>query len=496
VPRRRVPTGRLRRRLTVAFVLVAAISAGALATGSYALVRRARLDDSLERARDEAVRDVRLSTGFEILGASGPTPATFDVGSLLDAYENKGVHAIFQAAGQHKASNPDFAPAIPESLAQLVRDGRLAYQRVRSGVHHYLIVGSRIPGSTAELYFLFPEDGIFRDLAQLRNVLVAGWVIVVIVATVIGRALAQRTLEPVGRASQAARSMAEGLLATRLPVEGEDEFGQWAASFNEMAEALEGKIAALSEAEARERRFTSDVAHELRTPLSALVGEASLLRDHVSEMPEQARRPAELLIQDVARLRRLVEELMEISRLDAGRESVQPDAVDVPELVRAVVRSRGWHGSVRVQGEGVTARTDPRRLERVVANLIGNAIEHGGSDVQARVSGDARKVQVEVVDRGPGISPEHLPHLFERFYKADPARSGKGSGLGLAIALENARLLGGDIEAWSEPGMGTRFRLVLPASVRPVTEPLRLGEANVSRGVEHGTHPDSEGEPR
>jgi two-component system sensor histidine kinase MtrB len=178
-------------------------------------------------------------------------------------------------------------------------------------------------------------------------------------------------------------------------------------------------------------------------------------------MPDQTRRPAELLIEDVGRLRRLVEDLMEISRLDAGAEAVQPEAVDLAAAVAAVVRARGWDGRVRLDAEKTIVTTDPRRLERIVANLVGNGLEHGGDEVAVRVGRDGEHAFVEVADQGPGIPAEHLPHLFERFYKADPARSSPGSGLGLAIAQENARLLGGTIEVHSEPGKGTRFTLRL-----------------------------------
>src|SRR5206468_1201339 len=142
--------------------------------------------------------------------------------------------------------------------------------------------------------------------------------ILVLLAALAGVVLARSALRPVARASEAAHSLAEGLLETRLPVEGTDEFGAWAQSFNEMAAALEAKIAELQAAQARERRFTADVAHELRTPVTALMGEAALLREHLAQMPPESRRPAELLIGDVARLRRLVEDLMEVSRFDAG----------------------------------------------------------------------------------------------------------------------------------------------------------------------------------
>ena len=152
---------------------------------------------------------------------------------------------------------------------------------------------------------------------------------------------------------------------------------------------------------------------------------------------------------------------MEISRFDAGRESVQTETVDLGALAAAAVSARGWDGRVRLDADDVVITSDPRRLEGIVANLVGNAVDHGGSEVAVQVGRDGDGAFVEVADDGPGIAPEHLPHLFERFYKADPARSGSGTGLGLAIAQENARLLGGRIEVWSEVGKGTRFTLRL-----------------------------------
>jgi two-component system sensor histidine kinase MtrB len=183
----------------------------------------------------------------------------------------------------------------------------------------------------------------------------------------------------------------------------------------------------------------------------------------------------------VARLRQLVDDLMEISRFDAGRESVHAETVDLGSLAAAAVRARGWEDRVRLDADEVVITSDPRRLERIVANLVGNALEHGGPGVTVRVGRDAVGAFVEVVDRGPGIPPEHVPHLFDRFYKADAARSGRGTGLGLAIARENARLLGGEIDVWSELGKGSRFMLRLrgPASV---SELLRSGDAGVPHG--------------
>jgi signal transduction histidine kinase len=479
-----VPPGRLRRRLTLAFVLVAGVSTAALVLTSYLMVRQARFDDSLQRAAADVRYQLVLARQFLPLDAERTA-------TLLVSFEDSGRHVLLVTEGGAAASNRAF-DAVPGSQARATAGaGQLAYQRLSgpSG-NHLLIVGGRIPGSTVELYVVHDESRIHRDLDQLRTALLAGWVLVVIVAALVGRVLARRTLEPVGRASQAARAVAEGLLDTRLPVSDHDEFGTWAESFNQMAAALEAKILALSTAQARERRFTADVAHELRTPVTALVAAASLLREHLGELPWAARRPAELLTADVVRLRRLVEELMEISRLDAGQEGVSVRPVDLTGLVRAIVDSRGWHGRVDVAGDPVLVATDPRRLERILANLVANAVEHGGHEVEVDVRAAASTATVRVIDHGPGIAAEHLPHLFDRFYKADPARSGPGSGLGLAIARENARLLGIELQVWSEVGTGTEFRLTLP-----VTQRLPDGGAAVWQDPDGGAQDPVEGEP-
>ena len=432
-------------------MLAVGLSAAALAAGSYFVVRHNLLADSVDSATVQARRNLDIA----------PTYLKQGPGALLAAYQRRGdFKTVGIERGRPFSSIFLGVRQVPESLRRIVRGGELGYQRETVAGTHYLVVGGPA-GEDTELYFFFSEESLRHELAVLRNILLAGLGILVLVAGLVGAVLARRTLRPVGRASEAARSLAEGLLETRLPVEGRDEFGAWAQSFNEMAAALEGKIAALSAAQARERRFTADVAHELRTPLTALVGEASLLAEHLERMPPESRRPAELLIADVGRLRRLVEDLMEISRFDAGAESVRDETVDLGSVAAATVRARGWDGRVKLDADEVVLRSDPRRLERIVANLVGNALEHGGHDVAVQVGRDGVGAFVEVVDRGPGIPPEHLPHLFERFYKADPARSGGGTGLGLAIAQENARLLGGEIGVWSEVGEGTRFTLHL-----------------------------------
>ncbi|HLL68723.1 MAG TPA: HAMP domain-containing sensor histidine kinase [Micromonosporaceae bacterium] len=451
---RAIAPGRFRRRLTVAFVLVAGVSAAALAVGSYLMVRQARLDDSLQRAADDARYQLVVARQFLPLDEERG-------GSLLASFESSGRHVVLRTADATTASNESFHPSPGPRLRAAVAAGQLGYERP-PGRRALLLVGGRIPGSTAELYLVHVEDRIHADLVQLRVALLAGWVAVALFAAGVGHRLARRTLDPVDRASRAARAVAEGLLATRLPVQGRDEFGAWAASFNQMAEALQAKITALSAAQARERRFTADVAHELRTPVTALVAEASLLGEQVAQLPPETRRLAELLVTDVVRLRRLLEELMEISRLDAGQEAVVVQPVELTPLLRALLDARGWLDRVGVTGDPVVLQTDPRRLERVLSNLIANAVEHGGGRVSVAVGRVGPGVVISVSDDGPGIPAEHLPHLFDRFYKIDASRSGRGSGLGLAIARENARLLGAGLEVFSEVGAGTTYRVEVP----------------------------------
>jgi two-component system sensor histidine kinase MtrB len=266
-------------------------------------------------------------------------------------------------------------------------------------------------------------------------------------------------------------------------VTSDDEFGTWAKRFNQMAEALADTIGRLEAAEAQNRRFVADVAHELRTPLAALVAEASILREHLDALPTESRRAGELLVADVGRLRTLVDDLMEVSRFDARAEQIALEPVDLGRLVRTVAAARLPGATLQLPGEPLVVETDPRRLERILGNLLDNAREHGaGTPVVVRLTAGGDSIVMAVADRGPGVSPDRLERIFERFYKADPSRHEGSSGLGLAIAAEHAALLGGYLKAANRPGGGLRTELWLP-----VTGSLRGGDTMAIGGVDAET---------
>jgi two-component system sensor histidine kinase MtrB len=277
----------------------------------------------------------------------------------------------------------------------------------------------------------------------------------------------RRVLLPVRRLARAARLMSGGDLSVRIQPRGRDELAQLVATFNEMAASLQDKIGELQQMEARARQFAGDVSHELRTPLTAMTAVTDILRDHPG-LAGDAATAARLVHHEVLHLNRLVEDLVEISRFDAGTAQLVPADTDIAAAVGRCLRARGWTIVRADVPAGLTVRLDPRRFDVIVANLVGNALRHGAPPVSVTASiqpdgQDAGRLAVEVRDYGHGLPPTAIPHIFDRFYKADTARArSEGSGLGLAIAAENARLHGGHIDAGNHSGGGAIFTLDLP----------------------------------
>lgn len=272
-------------------------------------------------------------------------------------------------------------------------------------------------------------------------------------------------LRPVRALNAAARKLGDGQLDVRLPVEGSDELAELVTTFNHTASELEQTVASLREMEADARRFVADMSHELRTPLAAMNAVTDVLDEDAEQLPQDTATAARLVSNETRRLTRLVQDLAEVSRFDAGRAELRLEERDVATAITGTLTARGWNGHESIVldlAPAVIATLDPRRLDVVVANLVSNALRHGRPPVLLVLAADPRTVTLTVTDHGPGIREEMLPHVFDRFTKADSARTrSEGSGLGLAIARENARLHGGDITA-ANTGSGARFTLTLP----------------------------------
>jgi two-component system, OmpR family, sensor histidine kinase MtrB len=318
------------------------------------------------------------------------------------------------------------------------------------------------------------RGGVPPPPGALAFCLIAGGVLLAAIAG-LAFAASRRVLLPVRRLARAAQRMSGGDLSVRIEPKGRDELAQLVTTFNNMAAALEGKISELERMEARALQFAGDVSHELRTPLTAMTAVADILPGHPG-LTGDAAAAAQLVSQEIRHLNRLVHDLIEISRFDAGTAQLVTDDTDVAAAVAACLRARGCSDVVTDIPAGLTMPLDRRRFDVILANLIGNALCHGSPPVTVQASiqpaDGGERLALVVRDNGPGIPPDALPHVFERFYKADTARSrSEDSGLGLAIAWENTRLHGGHIEAANHPGGGALFTLLLPQSR---TEPAML----------------------
>jgi two-component system sensor histidine kinase MtrB len=466
----------IRARLTATIVGLVAVTAAVLGIGAYLFV-----DYGLRtQAVDDAANQARFDLSVLIPERLPVDPTIDDVvaSRLAETFRLRGVESMIRLpSGATSVSNVGLEGALeqlPLALLDRVSAGELAYAWTDLAGSPSLVLGGRIPGSAVEAYFVRDVRTLESTLVQLRLALGGGAFALVMIALLAARRLARGVLAPVHAAAVAAERIERGDLSARVSATSDDEFGRWAERFNSMASALEDTIGRLEAAQAQNRRFVADVSHELRTPLAALVAEASILREHLAALPGGSRRAGELLVADVGRLRTLVDDLMELSRFDAQAEEIQRERVDLGRFVRTIVGARLPGASVAGPLEPVTIETDPRRIERILGNLLDNAREHAaGTPVDVEIGmdplGDA---VIAVSDRGPGIAPDRLGRIFERFYKLEASRHAGSSGLGLAIAHEHATLLGGTLVAANRPDGGLRVELRLP-----VTESLPAGDA-------------------
>ncbi|TYC23496.1 HAMP domain-containing histidine kinase [Micromonospora sp. MP36] len=394
--------------------------------------------------------------------------------------------------------NVPVRPLISSELRASVAAGNVAHQ-IRTGAlggkrTKYLVYGSPVPTrfGQVELYYVVPLDRQDATARDARATVVATGMALVLLLGLLAALVTRLVVTPVRVAARTAQRLSAGLLDQRMVVNGEDDLALLAASFNQMATNLQRQILRLEEMSRLQRRFTSDVSHELRTPLTTVRMAADLIFAERDGFDPAVARSAELLQAELDRFEELLTDLLEISRFDAGFAMLDAEPTDlVPVVHRVTERLAGLAERVGVTIEldlpdsPVIAEVDPRRVERVLRNLVGNAVEHGeAKPVLITLGVDQNAVAITVRDHGVGLKPGEEKLVFNRFWRADPSRARQtgGTGLGLSISLEDARLHGGWLEAWGAPGQGAQFRLTLPARAgdRLTTSPLRLVPADAA----------------
>ena len=339
-----------------------------------------------------------------------------------------------------------------------------------------IVVGSqvRLPAddNTYTLYYLYSLEEQGETLALVsRAMLVAGVPLVLLIAGLTWL-VTRQVVTPIRMARRVAERLAAGQLQERLRVRGEDDLARLATSFNQMASNLQKQIRQLEELSRLQRRFVSDVSHELRTPITTVRMASDVIHDAKPFLDPVTGRAAELLQKELDRFETLLADLLEISRFDAGAAVLEADDVDlvdvahrVADMTSALAAQRDTRVVVHDPGTPCLAEADVRRVERIVRNLVTNAIDHAESrDGEIFVGTDRQSAAIAVRDHGVGLGPGESAMVFNRFWRADPARArtSGGTGLGLSISLEDTHLHGGWLQAWGRPGEGAQFRLTLP----------------------------------
>jgi two-component system sensor histidine kinase MtrB len=460
----------LRPRLVAAFAVIMILGATAAAGASYVSARTAILegiqDQTMLKLRDQIV-------AYLPTVSLPPSQATLD--AFASALKPSGALVVYHDLHSSSSMSLD---EVPTELRHAVATGaKIQFQRVDAQGYPWFFVGIPVQtgsGATSGLE-VYAMTSLDQQQAAIDELARQAWLVSALAlpfAVAVALLAARQVLRPVRALNTAANQLGRGRLDVRLRVKGSDELAELVTTFNHTAAELERTVGTLRAMEADARRFVADVSHELRTPLAAMNAVTDVLDEDAGQLPADTAVAARLVSAETKRLTRLVQDLIEISRFDAGRAELRREELDVAAAVTDSLAARGWEpgsegtGVVADLPSGITAALDRRRLDIVVANLVGNALRHGAPPVEVVLRAERGDVVLAITDHGPGIPAEVLPRVFDRFAKADTARArSEGSGLGLSIARENARLHGGDILA-ANTGTGARFELRLPREAR------------------------------
>ncbi|WP_241979198.1 MtrAB system histidine kinase MtrB [Cryobacterium sinapicolor] len=433
--------------------------------------------------------------------------------TLVTAASSSQMIAIFRAPGQDastvapqdSSSFGDSTGVITPALRLQVQEnaGEQFWQSVTlatddGGQVPGVVVGSQLTVPVAgryELYIGYSLADAEATLAFVQRTLgIAGLVLILLIGGVTW-IVVRFVVTPIRVAAATSARLASGDLGVRIPEKGEDVIATLARSFNGMADSLQSQIKELADLSEVQQRFVSDVSHELRTPLTTIRLAGDVLYDHRATFPPAVERTAELLHTQVERFELLLSDLLEISKYDAGSVQLETEPTNLVHLaedaidgLRSLGDSKGTVLTLVAPGGHLDADVDPRRIRRIMHNLIGNAIEHGeGKPIIVSVDSNESAVALSVRDYGMGMSQAEMAHVFDRFWRADPSRKRTigGTGLGLSISLEDAVVHGGWLQVWSHPGEGSCFRLTLPRNANGTltSSPSPLPPADAGGGT-------------
>ncbi len=496
----------LRLRVVTTTVVVGALAVVGLGWYLTGQIRAGMFNERVEQIlADAAQRSATAQESIDYATASSGAEIQQLANDLVVSLEGAGSGAV----GALLLRSPsDLTPVVivdpvtdraliplvsPELRAAVQKEGGQQWQSVAvpdgSTTVPGIAVGTPLTLKSAgayELYFIYSLATENDTLVFVQRTLAIGAVALLGLLVAMTWYLTRKVLVPVRQAAETAERLADGMLSERIPVSGHDELATLGRSFNEMAESLQHQIHRMEDLSHVQQRFVSDVSHELRTPLTTIRMAGDVIYEERTSFSPAVARSAELLDTQIDRFDSLLADLLEISRFDAGAAVLDAEEWDLRILVERAVEQaaplaeqKGTPILVHAPDRQCTADVDSRRVERILRNLLVNAIEHGeGKPIDVDLGVDPRAVAVLVRDRGVGMTGHEAKHVFDRFWRADPARARTtgGTGLGLAISLEDARLHGGWLEAWGRPGEGARFRLTLPrrAGITLAESPLDL----------------------
>ncbi len=438
----------------MAFGLLSLVVAGAVSSATYSAARWYLLNQREDSGITRAVLDSR-SVAASLAGGLAPVTALEQVPSVGTS------QPMIQVKGTWYTSGVTVPPdALPSSLLAVAAKDGGAQQRTTIGDEQYLLVAIQL------------DTGIYVEVFPLRELdlilTIGGWLLVIqiliagIIGIFIGRYTFARIIRPLHRLGAGARRIASGEFSTRIPLTHDPDLDPIAASFNGMAESVQSRIK-------REQRFSANVSHELRSPLTAVVGTVELLERNLADLPEREQGLIGTLQTQTARMSQMLLDLLEISRI-GNDDPLLKETVSVTTLCLDAIRVRALpEDLIHVdETDHHLITTDTRRFERIVGNLIDNANRHGGGVTAIRITrisdSDLQHIVVTVEDAGPGIPINEVPKLFEPFTRGEEAKKTSGAGLGLAIAIEQAHLLDVELRVESVDPHGARFVMEIPVA--------------------------------